>query len=65
MTRYLACELGQFGIRVNCVAGGPVYGDLLEILCCGSDAAALGIVYTRWQALQPDGPRQVHRLPRK
>ena len=30
LTRYLACELGQFGIRVNCVAGGPVYGDLIS-----------------------------------
>ena len=29
-TRYLACELGKFGIRVNCVVGGPVYGDLLS-----------------------------------
>jgi len=29
-TRYLACELGKFGIRVNCVAGGPVYGDLMD-----------------------------------
>lgn len=30
LTRYLACELGSFGIRVNCVAGGPVYGDLIS-----------------------------------
>jgi acyl carrier protein len=30
MTRYLACELGPWGIRVNCVVGGPVYGDLLD-----------------------------------
>ena len=29
LTRYLACALGPSGIRVNCVAGGPVYGDLL------------------------------------
>ncbi len=30
MTRYLACELGPFGIRANCVVGGPVYGELLD-----------------------------------
>lgn len=29
LTRYLACVLGPSGIRVNCVAGGPVYGELL------------------------------------
>jgi len=30
MTRYLACELGSYGIRVNCVVGGPVYGELMD-----------------------------------
>ncbi|QDT13387.1 SDR family oxidoreductase [Stieleria marina] len=49
MTRYLACELGQFGIRVNCVAGGPVYGDLLSKF---PDARA---TQDHWESITPDG----------
>ncbi|MEO8268269.1 MAG: SDR family oxidoreductase, partial [Aureliella sp.] len=49
MTRYLACELGQFGIRVNCVAGGPVYGDLLEKF------PAAEATQKHWESLTPDG----------
>lgn len=30
MTKYLACELAQYGVRANCVCGGPVYGELLD-----------------------------------
>lgn len=49
MTRYLACELGPQGIRVNCVAGGPVYGDLLEQFP-ESQAAQ-----EHWESRTPDG----------
>ena len=48
-TRYLACELGQFGIRVNCVVGGPVYGDLLSKF---PDAQA---TQHHWETVCPDG----------
>ena len=30
LTKYLAAELAKYGVRANCVAGGPVYGDLLD-----------------------------------
>lgn len=30
LTKYLACELAQYGVRANCVCGGPVYGELLN-----------------------------------
>lgn len=49
MTRYLACELGQFGIRVNCVAGGPVYGDLLSKF---SNSPA---TQNHWESITADG----------
>jgi len=49
MTRYLACELGPFGIRVNCVAGGPVYGDLL------SKFPAAQATQKHWESITPDG----------
>lgn len=49
MTRYLACELGRFGIRVNCVAGGPVYGDLL------SKFPASRAAQDHWESIVPDG----------
>ena len=49
LTRYLACELGQFGIRVNCVAGGPVYGDLL------SKFPAAQTTQNHWESIIPDG----------
>lgn len=49
LTRYLACELGRFGIRVNCVAGGPVYGDLL------SKFPAARATQDYWESMIPDG----------
>jgi enoyl-[acyl-carrier-protein] reductase (NADH) len=49
LTRYLACELGRFGIRVNCVGGGPVYGDLLAQF---ADAPA---TQAYWESIVPDG----------
>ncbi len=49
MTRYLACELGPMGIRVNCVAGGPVYGELL------SKFPAAQETQNHWEAMTPDG----------
>lgn len=48
-TRYLACELGKFGIRVNCVVGGPVYGELLSKF---PDAQA---TQHHWETVCPDG----------
>ena len=48
-TRYLACELGKFGIRVNCVVGGPVYGDLLSKF---PNAQA---TQNHWETVCPDG----------
>ncbi len=48
MTRYLACELGPFGIRANCVVGGPVYGELLEKF--PNAAATIG----HWESMTPD-----------
>ncbi len=49
LTRYLACVLGPSGIRVNCVAGGPVYGELLAKF---PDARA---AQSRWESMTPDG----------
>lgn len=49
LTRYLACELGQYGIRVNCVAGGPVYGDLL------SKFPNAQSVQEHWESITADG----------
>jgi len=49
MTRYLACELGQFGIRVNCIVGGPIYGELLSKFP-NSQAAQ-----HHWESMTPDG----------
>ena len=49
LTRYLACVLGPSGIRVNCVAGGPVYGELLTKFP-GAQAAQ-----NRWESATPDG----------
>ncbi len=49
LTRYLACVLGSSGIRVNCVAGGPVYGELLAKF---PDARA---AQNHWESMTPDG----------
>ena len=49
LTRYLACELGRFGIRVNCVAGGPVYGELLDKF------PAAQVAQNHWESIVPDG----------
>ena len=48
MTRYLACELGPFGIRTNCVVGGPVYGELLDQFPNASSTI------THWESMTPD-----------
>ncbi len=50
LTRYLACELAPQAIRANCIAAGPVYGDLLDKLAAG-DPGALH----RWEAMTPGG----------
>ncbi|MFZ5829217.1 MAG: SDR family oxidoreductase, partial [Planctomycetota bacterium] len=49
LTRYLACTLGPSGIRVNCVAGGPVYGELLAKF---PEARA---AQSHWESTTPDG----------
>lgn len=49
MTRYLACELGRYGIRVNCVVGGPVYGELL------SKFPNARTTQQHWESMTPDG----------
>jgi enoyl-[acyl-carrier protein] reductase III len=49
LTRYLACTLGPTGIRVNCVSGGPIYGDLLDSF---PDAMA---AQNHWESMTPDG----------
>ena len=49
LTRYLACELGRHGIRVNCVAGGPVYGELL------SKVPHARAAQDYWESIVPDG----------
>lgn len=49
LTRYLAYEFSGDGVRVNCVAGGPVYGDLLSKF---QDARA---TQDYWESMVPDG----------
>lgn len=49
LTQYLACELGPSGIRVNCVVGGPVYGELLAKFPHAKSAQH------HWEAMTPDG----------
>ncbi|MEM8679122.1 MAG: SDR family oxidoreductase [Planctomycetota bacterium] len=49
MTRYLACELAPYGIRSNCVVGGPVYGDVMEQY---PEARA---TFNYWETIIPDG----------
>ena len=48
-TRYLAGELGKFGIRANCVAGGPVYGELISKFPNAESAQQ------HWESMTPDG----------
>ena len=49
LTRYLACELGGLGIRVNCVSAGPVYGELIDKFPEADQAKR------RWEAVAPNG----------
>ncbi len=49
LTKYLACELAKYRVRANCVAGGPVYGDLLDKF---PDAEARQHL---WESLSPGG----------
>lgn len=50
LTRYLACEFAPHAIRTNCIAAGPVYGDVLDKLS-GGDRDAVH----RWEAMTPGG----------
>jgi NAD(P)-dependent dehydrogenase (short-subunit alcohol dehydrogenase family)/acyl carrier protein len=50
LTRYLACELAPQAIRANCIAAGPVYGEVLDKLS-GDDPGAVH----RWEAMTPGG----------
>lgn len=50
LTRYLACELAPQAIRTNCVAAGPVYGEVLDKLGAGDRGAV-----QRWEAMTPGG----------
>jgi NAD(P)-dependent dehydrogenase (short-subunit alcohol dehydrogenase family) len=50
LTRYLACELAPQAIRANCIAAGPVYGDVLDKLAAGDRGAV-----QRWEAMTPGG----------
>jgi NAD(P)-dependent dehydrogenase (short-subunit alcohol dehydrogenase family)/acyl carrier protein len=50
LTRYLACELAPQAIRANCIAAGPVYGDVLDKLCEADQGAV-----SRWEAMTPGG----------
>ncbi|MDA8563199.1 SDR family oxidoreductase [Mariniblastus sp.] len=49
MTKYLACEVGQFGIRVNSVAAGPIYGDLISKFPDAAESRS------RWESTSADG----------
>ncbi|MFB1480941.1 SDR family oxidoreductase [Corallococcus sp. RDP092CA] len=49
LTRYLAAELAPDGIRTNCVAAGPVHGELLGMF---PDAAGR---VARWESATPGG----------
>ena len=49
MTKYLACSLGSHGIRVNCVCGGPVYGELVDQF---PDARH---TQSHWESITADG----------
>ncbi len=49
LTRYLACEAAPYGIRANCVSGGPVYGELLDKFEGGPETI------THWESITPGG----------
>src|SRR5262249_8643982 len=57
LTRYLACELAEAGIRANCIAAGPVYGELINKFPGAQQLIA------RWESMSPGGalcePRDV------
>lgn len=49
LTKYLACELAKYGVRANCVAGGPVYGELLDKFPAADSRQH------QWEAMTPGG----------
>ena len=49
LTRHLACELAPWGSRTNCVAGGPVYGQVMSLY---PDARS---TMNYWETLVSDG----------
>jgi len=49
LTKYLAGELAKYGVRANCVAGGPVYGDLLDKF------PQADLRKQQWEAMTPGG----------
>lgn len=49
LTKYLAAELAPYGIRANCVSGGPVYGELISKF---PEAQA---AQQQWESLTPGG----------
>ncbi len=48
MTRHLACEFAEWGIRANCVSGGPVYGEVM------SQYPESRATFNYWESIVPD-----------